>query len=191
MTLYKKKYRIESIRRWNWDYTGDGMYFITICTRHRYPYFGRVVDGVMRLSDIGLIADFQWKEVPSHYENVAIDEFIVMPDHLHAIVAISGPKKAPRLITRGAPMREPLRSPEAGSLSNVIRQYKAGVARWCNKAGVDFAWQAGFYDCIIDQSSLEDAREYIRRNPENWSKEQEMRTEHEIPPFARIKIRRT
>jgi len=170
MTLFKKKYRIESIRRWNWDYTGDGMYFITICTRIKFPHFGRITDETMHLSKIGRIADSQWKEVPSHYDNVTIDDFIVMPDHVHAIMNIFGPKKPPRFITREAPLRQPLSSPEATSLSNVIRQYKAGVTRWCSGAGLPFAWQPGFHDSIIMQSDLEDVRAYIRNNPRNWQK---------------------
>jgi REP element-mobilizing transposase RayT len=170
MTLFRKKYRIESIRCRRWDYTGHGLYFITICTRHRKHYFGVVRDEIMHLSTIGRIAEQQWKEIPGHFDNVILDEFVVMPDHFQAVIAIHGPKNEPRLITPGCPLREPLRSPESRSLGNVVRQYKAGVARWCQKAGIPFAWQAGFHDRIIYASSLAGVRQYIRDNPKNWGK---------------------
>jgi len=101
-----------------------------------------------------------------------LHEFVVMPDHYQAIIAISGAKNPPRLIKPGLPLREPLRSPETRSLGNAIRQYKAGVSRWCNKAGVPFEWQTGFHDRIIFASSLEGVRQYIRANPKNWGKAQ-------------------
>jgi len=170
MTLFRKKYRVESIRCRTWDYTGSGLYFITICTQNRKPYFGVVRNELVHLSSIGQIAEQQWREVPGHFDDVTLDEFVVMPDHFQAVIAIRGAKNEPRLITPGRPLREPLRSPEKRSLGNVIRLYKAGVVRLCHEAGVEFAWQAGFHDRIIFRSSLEGVRKYIRDNPKNWGK---------------------
>ncbi len=86
--LYKNKYRIKSARRDGYDYTADGWYFVTICTKCKHPYFGDVVDSEMVLLEIGKIADKFWKEIPKHFNDVKIDNFIIMPNHVHGIIVI-------------------------------------------------------------------------------------------------------
>ncbi|HNF28553.1 MAG TPA: hypothetical protein PKV80_29075, partial [Leptospiraceae bacterium] len=86
MTLYKNKFRIESARLKAWDYSTPGCYFITICTKNREPYFGKIEDGEMYLSDIGAIAENFWKEIPKHFPNIQLDESVIMPDHIHGIL---------------------------------------------------------------------------------------------------------
>ena len=88
MTLFNDKYRIESARMPGWDYASPGYYFVTIITKDREPVFGKIVDGVMTLSPIGEIARRYWSEIPMHFPNVAIDEFVIMPDHMHGIIVI-------------------------------------------------------------------------------------------------------
>ncbi|MBD2464132.1 hypothetical protein H6G89_24325 [Oscillatoria sp. FACHB-1407] len=65
MTLYKNKYRNESIRCPSWDYSSNGYYFVTICTRDRYCFFGHVAIGKMQLSPAGEIAHRFWHEIPN------------------------------------------------------------------------------------------------------------------------------
>jgi len=100
MTLFRKKYRIESARKPNWDYTLPGSYFVTICTQGRKPYFGRVANATVDLSPIGEYVDACWKEVPQHHQHIEIDDFVVMPNHMHAIVIIGGPDRLPELRKR-------------------------------------------------------------------------------------------
>jgi putative transposase len=91
MTLFKNKYRIESTRLPHWDYSSDGWYFVTICTQNRAEYFGEVRNYVMELSDIGRIAQEQWHKNAQLRDNVRLDEFIIMPNHIHGIIIIDNP----------------------------------------------------------------------------------------------------
>src|SRR3989339_1224349 len=88
MTLFGNKYRAETTRKKGWDYARGGKYFITICTKNHICCFGDVLDGKMILNEIGLIADLFWREIPQHFENIWLDQFIVMPNHIHGIIGI-------------------------------------------------------------------------------------------------------
>ena len=86
--LFRNKYRIGSIRYRGFDYSSPGKYFITICTKNKLPYFGKIENGIMILSDPGLIANKCWQEIPNHFPFIELDEFFIMPDHLHGIIII-------------------------------------------------------------------------------------------------------
>ena len=86
--MYRGKYRIDSTRLKGWDYSCEGFYYVTICTKDKRPYFGSIEDGEVQLSAIGEIAVSYWMEIPEHFSNVGIDEFVVMPNHVHGIVVI-------------------------------------------------------------------------------------------------------
>lgn len=86
--LYKNKYRIPSARAQWWDYSADAAYYVTLCTKDRTPHFGKVVDGVMQLSEIGGMVQQYWLEIPVHFPFVLLDEYVVMPNHLHGILVI-------------------------------------------------------------------------------------------------------
>ena len=88
MDKFKGKYRIPSTRLQNWDYRWNGYYFVTICTENKEEYFGEIKDGKMHLSPIGIIADVLWHEIKNHAKNVELDEFIVMPNHIHGILIL-------------------------------------------------------------------------------------------------------
>jgi len=74
----------------NFDYSQNGMYFVTICTKNRECLFGEILDGKMELNEYGQIATDCWKEIPKHFPSVEIDEFVVMPNHVHGIITIVG-----------------------------------------------------------------------------------------------------
>lgn len=143
MTLFKNKYRVESIRKWNWNYSTPGFYFITICTQNKNLYFGQVKNEAMNLSEIGALADAFWKQIPSHHKDVKLDESVVMPNHVHGIIEICGPEPEFKLLSRE---KKPLASPPKGSLGVIVRSYKAAVSRWCKQNSLPFGWQPGFYD---------------------------------------------
>jgi hypothetical protein len=82
MTLFKNKYSIESARHPYWHYGYDSAYFITICTKDRIPYFGKIMHGKICYSPIGAIAHAMWYEIKNHAKNVKFGEFVVMPDHI-------------------------------------------------------------------------------------------------------------
>ena len=87
---FKNKYRIPTARAAWHDYKG-GSYFVTICTKEREPYFGHIVDGEMKYTDLGLSANDCLQAIPSHFPDAEIPEWIVMPNHIHAIIIINAP----------------------------------------------------------------------------------------------------
>ncbi len=166
MTLFQNRYRIESTRIPDWDYSARGWYFVTFCTKDKECSLGRAVDGQMLLSDAGVIAEAEMKALSTHYQNVAVDRYVIMPNHVHAIVVVEGTHiYSPKAGVAPSPigMNRP-------SLSTIVGGYKAGVSRRCHAQGiVDFAWQARFHDHILRSNvSVNAVRDYIDRNPENW-----------------------
>ena len=172
----KKYRRKKSLRKPGWDYRSDGAYFITICTKNRGRFFGRVVAGEMRLSPMGWIAHQYWNEIPQHTQNCVLGEFVVMPDHVHGILILknndgrcmlrpSNSLQRPgiglqRPENRNVPpiINNPIRimdhfkseiSPKAHSISVIVRSYKSAVTRQANMLGYRFGWQGKFHDSII------------------------------------------
>jgi len=88
---FKNRYRIPSARSSNWDYSSNAAYFITICTVDRKHYLGAIIDAEMQLSSIGECAYKCWKEIPNHFPHFYLEEFVVMPNHIHGIVMIEKP----------------------------------------------------------------------------------------------------
>jgi len=85
---FRNKYRIASIRLQNWDYRWNGKYFITICTHNMHHLFGKIENGKMILSNVGVLADVFWHEIKNHAKNVELDAFVVMPNHIHGIIIL-------------------------------------------------------------------------------------------------------
>ena len=169
MTLFNDRFRVASTRLKGWDYSSTGYYFVTICTRERQCWLGGVVDGFIRLSPVGEIAEKFWGEIPSHSSGVDLDEFVVMPNHLHGIVIIKDCRRDVACNVSANSNEMSAISPKEGSLGAVIRSYKSAVSNWCRKHSYDFAWQPRFFDEIIrDEKSLEVIREYICNNPLKW-----------------------
>jgi REP element-mobilizing transposase RayT len=71
-----------------WDYSRDGLYFITICVKHRARVLGTVRNGKIILNEWGNPAHECWQGIPIHFPGVEIDQFVVMPNHVHGIVVI-------------------------------------------------------------------------------------------------------
>ena len=217
MTLFQNKYRIESARLQGWDYGSNAMYFVTICTHNRECFFGEIVEtpnvetpnvetpklgvctgivetpklGVctakMQLSEIGKMADHFWNEIPIHFPFVELDEYIVMPNHVHGIIIINkrdGIVETPKL---GTPKLETpkLETPKLGvstdaasekwksaTLGVIINQYKRICTIESRKINRYFAWHPRFHDHIIrNDASYQRIREYIVHNPEAWDKD--------------------
>jgi REP element-mobilizing transposase RayT len=186
MTLFKGKYRVESTRLRGWDYSSPGRYFVTICTKDRKLFFGDVIHAVMELSEIGKIAHQYWAEIPGHFPMVVLDEFKIMPNHVHGIVVITESANQGMVETRHIASLHEQRKQQheptpakfgglkPGSLSKIVQEYKSAVTRWCGKNGQAFGWQPGFYDHIIrNEKSLHRIRQYIRNNPAKWESDRD------------------
>ena len=159
-----------SLRKPHHDYRLPGYYLVTINTYLKQPFFGDIDQIVLTPTAIGKIAGRLWHEIPQHEPSVTLDAFILMPDHLHGILQLTGNVYD----ILGMPERRQFQ-PETHSLSMIVRNYKAAVTRTVNRlltAPPARVWQTSFHDRIIqDGESLEAARWYIRQNPANWRKE--------------------
>ena len=173
MTLYRNTYRIESTRLRDWDYGSPGWYFVTVCTQNRACFFGGIMNGNLKLSLAGQIADSELQNISFHYSSVRLDSAIVMPNHVHAIIVIDGRGcYSASLGADGLPATPKLGAPAITmlSLSSIVRSYKSGVTRVCRAHGFqNFAWQPRFYDHILrTNASVNAVRDYIQNNPANW-----------------------
>ncbi len=182
MAKFKNKYRIESIRRKDWDYRWNSAYFITICTANRENFFGVVVDGEMVLNELGKLAEKYWLEIPDHFPYVQLDNFVVMPNHTHGILIIAQPINSwevwpypddpilPPDPTKNQQMSKI--SPKSGSISTIIRSYKSVVSKNIRLIEPNFKWLSRYHDIIIrDAMSFENIQKYILNNPKNYKKE--------------------
>ncbi len=90
MTKFREKFRIESTRLKEWDYSNPWWYYVTINTKDHVEYFGEIDKGVVILNDVGKIVEDEWLKTKEIRTNVDLDYFVVMPNHLHGIVIING-----------------------------------------------------------------------------------------------------
>lgn len=89
MKFEKFPFKLEKqFRLKNWDYSSSGFYFVTICTHNHTNYFGEIKNKRIELNQIGKIVFQNWVDIPNHFSNILLDEFIIMPDHIHGILII-------------------------------------------------------------------------------------------------------
>jgi putative transposase len=88
MEKFKNIYRTDSFRLKGWNYGNDGCYFITICTQGRNHFFGEILEGKMILNELGKIAHSIWEQIPMQFEFIRLENFVVMPNHIHGILII-------------------------------------------------------------------------------------------------------
>lgn len=163
MTLYKNRFRIESARLQDWDYSSNGIYFITICTHGRRHYFGTIENHEMKLSPMGILADVLWYEIKNHADNVELGEFIVMPNHIHGIVIIKN------RMSQSVTGTDRYQNQGNNTVSSIIGSYKSAVSKHGHRLGYTFRWQSRFHDVIVrDQNRYQRIRNYIVKNPHHW-----------------------
>ena len=172
-----------TIRLSGYDYRRNGAYFITLCTHGRAALFGAINDGTMRLNLNGQIVLDAWRETALIRPGVRLDEFIVMPNHFHAIVFLPDDTPpdlaeahsdvpAPVVIVPRTPLHRPPRS-----LGALIAGFKSTVTKQintrCGTPGVP-VWQRNYYEHIIrNDDALQRIRIYIAHNPLTWESDDE------------------
>jgi putative transposase len=159
----------KSTRLRSYDYAGLGSYFVTVCTVDRWHFFGQVVDGVMRMSDWGELAGEEWPRSLIRRPFITPHAFVVMPNHIHALVSFdsrSTPERDLESMARGMP-------PE--SLGRLINGYKGAITTKVRSLIADPAfvvWQRNFHDRIIqDEREFMAVEVYINENPTRWSED--------------------
>jgi putative transposase len=182
-----------SIRLKGYDYSQPGAYFITLVTHGRDCIFGEVIEGDMVLNWYGKTVHRDWMDLPHHYPFVTLDAFIVMPNHVHAIVVLrtddvgrGGSTQAhnsklikfvsDRFVTPDVGQTRPYGIRRHG-LPEIVRAFKSFSARRINQKrhlpGIA-VWQRNYYEHIIrNQSDLDCIRLYIGDNPRRWAEDPE------------------
>ena len=177
--------RRRSLRLEDYDYGTAGAYFVTICTQDRACLFGDVVDGAMCLNEAGQMVAALWDGIGARFSGVEIDQFVVMPNHLHGILVLSDGDAAgatiERATTRVAPTDPSIvGAPLVGArvrLGDVVGAFKSlattsyidGVKTKGWPAFRGRLWQRNYYEHVIrDERALNRIRRYVDDNPARW-----------------------
>lgn len=136
------------IRLQDYDYSEENMYFITICVRDRLKILGKIFEDDINLTKEGNIVKHNIDKIKQIYKNIIIDEYIVMPNHIHILLMINHKSSV--------------------TISKIIKHLKTNITREIKYA----IWQKSFYEHIIrNEKEYLKVKEYIRNNIINWRKD--------------------
>jgi REP element-mobilizing transposase RayT len=183
-----QKHHRRSIRLKNYDYASPGAYFVTIVTHRRQCLFGNVMDGQMRLNEFGEIVRDEWLKTETIRPRVQLDEYVIMPNHVHGIIIINDDnrrgtlQRAPTIMQRvptimqRTPTIEQFGKPTSDSIPTIIRLLKSATTKRINEYRNTPAvpvWQRNYYEHIIrNETELQQIRQYIANNPINWENDE-------------------
>jgi len=196
MTFDTLKHHRRSVRLKGYDYSQPGAYFVTTVIQGREPILGTIVDGAMCLSKLGQIVHEAWVDLPRHYIHIQLDEFCIMPNHVHGIIIKLDRVDRDRPRCRGGSLlsakatlpegdvsgegclpAQKTRPYDRYSLSEYIRAFKSFSARRINVLRKTLGlpvWQRNYYEHIIrNEHELERIRAYIAANPARWQEDEE------------------
>ena len=172
-----------SIRLAGYDYSRAGYYFVTVCVNERRNLFGDIVGGKIMLNGAGIMVEDNWNKLQQRFQSIELDEFIVMPNHLHGVIVIVGAPLVGAqngdLIADDGDDRATTRV--APTLGDVIGAFKSittneYIRNVKNKNWLSFNkyfWQRNYYERVIrDDNDLNRIREYIVNNPAKWEEDE-------------------
>ena len=176
MAYVLEQHHRRSIRLQGYDYSGEGLYFITICTQNRLCLFGDVVNHKMILNNAWQVAHNCWLEIPKHFPHVVLHEFVIMPNHVHGIIELKNignvcvechanqppgvgaenflPLPPPLPQTTIQP-RHQFQKMIPRSIASMVKGYKIGVTKWFRNNVPEYVtpqtpvWQRNYYEHII------------------------------------------
>lgn len=176
-----------SIRLQCYDYSQARALFVTICTNNRENLFGHIVDGAMQLNNAGQTVERCWIDIPAHFPHVELDEFVVMPNHVHGIIVLTdavttvGAKDlwtkdrakdiwAKNIWAKNISPLQGRPTGTSGTIGSIVRGFKVGVTKWYRQQNtIHEVWQRNYWEHIIRNETERDRfREYIRNNPARW-----------------------
>ena len=153
----------KNMRLKNYDYSTPGAYFITICTKDRRCILSRILvgDGALdvprvHLSEIGAVVDDVICSMEDHYKNIAVDRYVIMPNHVHLLVRVTenGPPRAA--------------APTKAIIPSFVSVLKGLTVRRCGAP----IWQRSYYDHVIrNEDDLRQIAGYIDTNPARWAED--------------------
>jgi putative transposase len=168
-----------SIRLKGYVYSQPGYYFVMICVRNSTVPLSEIFDDRIQLTPFGFIIDQEWNNISAVYQNVQVDEYIIMPNHFHGILQIKAPDTKNNVgAIHELPLRDvpPHNIPKRKQLlPKLIGRFKMCSAKRINQiidlSGTPF-WQRNYYDRIIrDAQELYNTRQYIQNNPLKWNQD--------------------
>ena len=150
----------KSPRLAGYDYSEAGYYFVTLCTREQECLFGEIIEDSMHLNNIGQMIASMWRAMPERLEQVDLDSFVVMPNHIHGIVSLE----------KGITLTRVIQAFKSISTNEYIR----GVQSQGWKRFNGTLWQRSFHDHVIrNEKDLFRVQEYIMNNPLQWAIDEE------------------
>lgn len=181
MDKFQNKYRIPSARLQSWNYAWVGSYFITICTQGRLCYFGDIVPEAgkanqIQYTELGFCAQQCALEIPNHFPFVQMDEFMVMPNHIHLLFTMhktNAGVETQDFASLPPPTTQPQTQnqfgPQSKNVASIIRGFKIGISKFARIHGLEFGWQSRFHDHIVrSPEEFERIKYYIQNNVTNW-----------------------
>jgi len=150
-----------------YDYSHSGLYFLTICTKDRVPFFGKIENQKMIFNQNGLIVQKHLLKLKTLFENETIEIFQIMPNHIHLIYKILVSKDGLYQLNSNGLINE---NRSKMTLSKRIQSFKRSVSIEINRHMLgEFQWQRSFYDHVIrNEKSHKKIHKYILDNPTNW-----------------------
>lgn len=189
---FQQKYRVSSARLQHWNYSSNACYFVTVCTQNREHFFGEITNGIALLSEIGKRIETEWLKTFEIRKdmNLQMGEYVIMPNHFHAIITIGTNKYNTKTIDyfgilddyktvddainnvngdAGENIYKNQFGPQSKNLASIIRGFKSTVTKYTRIHHIPFAWQPGFYEHIIrNEESFQKITNYIANNSANW-----------------------
>lgn len=171
---FKWKYCLKSNRVQGYDYSSNWAYFITICTKDRQEFFGEIIDWEMVLNGFGNAVKWFWLEILNHFPSVVLDEFVIMPNHVHGILLIQNIVETRQCLVSTNNLDIKLnrfQNQWKWTISSIIGSFKSICTKTINKSQnkIYFSWQSNYYDRIIrNEDELTRIRKYILENPIKW-----------------------
>jgi REP element-mobilizing transposase RayT len=160
-----------SIRLSGYDYSGNGAYFVTLCSIKRDCLFGSIANGRILSNSFGDIVSEEWLKTPGIRPNSELGIYSVMPNHFHAIVLIDNIAGDRPVAPTGR-----ARGPQAGSVGSLIAGFKSSVTRRINemrRSPREPVWQRNYYEHVIrNEAELNQIHDYIEANPALWDKDE-------------------
>jgi len=164
-------FRRKDIRILEFDYSQPGAFFVTIVTKDRKTLFGQVDNGKMVLNNVGKLAEEVWLALPTHFPNVELGEWVIMPNHIHGIISINVEA------THASPLPRISKGPAPGSIGAIIGSFKSAVTKRVHQISKNTnnnLWQRNYYEHIIrNERDYQAIYDYIIANPLNWEKDEE------------------
>ena len=154
-----------------YDYSTNGAYFVTVCTQNRKQVLSNIIVGTgvldcpkIQLLNYGKIADKYIRQLNNFYDNISVDNYVIMPDHIHLLLMIQNGQS-------GTPVPTDVNL-KIDNANSQVAKFISTFKRFCNKEYGGNIWQARYYDHVIrNKNDYNEIWEYIENNPAKWIKE--------------------